>query len=346
MIRVLIVDDSPVVAQALTYILSSDPGIRVLDVASTGEEAIRMTALLQPDIVTMDIHMPGINGFEATRRIMRTTPVPIVIVSSYYDPAEISLSFQALEAGALAILVKPVGIGHPAYEKQSRALINTVKSLADVNLITRPRRIPPAEKGVVERATVFPKQEIRMVAIGASTGGPQVLLEILSGVPKNFSVPITIVQHITQGFTAGFATWLGESTGFSVCVPENGETCQPGTVYVAPDNVHLEFDSSGCVVLNHDPPDNQLKPSVAHLFQSTAKVFREKAIGILLTGMGTDGAEGLKLMRDVGAVTIAQDQESSIVFGMNGEAVKLGAAQYVLSPGRIAETLVNLVAKA
>lgn len=342
MIRVLIVDDSPVVSQMLSYILSSDPAISVLGVASHGEEAIAMTASLKPDIVTMDIVMPGLDGFEATRRIMENTPVPIIIVSSSYNPSEITKAFRAIEAGALSILTKPVGIGHPFYEKQARELINTVKALYDIKMVTRKPRIAPAKEVIANTEKEIARQEIRMIAIGASTGGPPVIQTILAGLPKTLPVPITIVQHITQGFTAGFASWLSDTTGFIVRVPENGENCLPGKVYVAPDNAHMVVDHGGRILLNNDPPDNGLKPSVAHLFNSTARVFREKAVGVLLTGMGRDGAEGLKMMRDMGAVTIAQDRESSIVFGMNGEAVRLGSAQYVLPPGEIAALLARL----
>ena len=342
-IRVLIVDDSPVVSQMLSYILSSDSDITVLGVASDGEEAIAMTASLKPDIVTMDIHMPGMDGYEATRRIMESTPVPILIVSSAYDPAEITNSFRAIEAGALFILTKPVGIGHPLYERQSRELINSVRALSDVKVVRRVSKVATAKDVIAITPKVIARQEIRMVAIGASTGGPPVIQSILTALPKNIPAPITIVQHITQGFTAGFATWLADTTGFRVRVPENGEICLAGTVYVAPDNVHLVFDHGGRILLNNDPPDNHLKPSVEHLFNSAAKVFRDKAVGILLTGMGRDGADGLKAMRDMGAITIAQDRESSIVFGMNGEAVKLGAAQYVLPAKEIAGVLAGLV---
>lgn len=344
-IRVLIVDDSPVASQMLSYIFSSDPAVSVLGIASDGAEAIAMTARLKPDIVTMDIHMPGMDGFEATRSIMENMPVPIVIVSSSYDPSEISKSFRAIEAGALSIMSKPGGIGHPLHEKQARELINTVKALSEVKVITRKRRIAPAKEVITITEKEIARQEISMIAIGASTGGPPVIQTILAGLPKNIPVPIAIVQHISQGFTAGFASWLSDTTGFMVRVPENGENCLPGKVYVAPDSAHMVFDYGGRILLNNDPPDDLLKPSVAHLFNSTARVFREKAVGVLLTGMGKDGAEGLKMMRDMGAVTIAQDRESSIVFGMNGEAVRLGAAKYVLPPKGITQMLINLIAR-
>jgi len=343
MIRVLIVDDSPVVSQMLSYIFSSDPAINVMGIATNGEEAITMTARLKPDIVTMDVNMPGMDGFEATRRIMESTPVPIIIVTSSYNPSEITKAFRAIEAGALSIMSKPVGIGHPSFEKESRELINTLKALSDIKVVTRKRRIVPPGEVITKTEKEIARQEISLIAIGASTGGPPVIQTILKGLPKDFPVPITIVQHITQGFTTGFASWLSDTTGFIVRVPENGEKCLPGTIYVAPDNAHMVFDYGGRILLNNDPPDNLLKPSVAHLFISVANVFRGKAVGVLLTGMGRDGAEGLKMMRDMGAVTIAQNEESSVVFGMNGEAVRLGAARYVLPPKGITQMLINLI---
>lgn len=345
-IRVLIVDDSPVASQMLSYILSSDPVITVIGVAADGEEAVAMAARLKPDIVTMDIYMPGMDGFEATRMIMEQTPVPIIIVSSVYDLKEVAMSFRTIEAGALTIRSKPVGLGHPLYDKQARELINTVKALSGVKVVTRKPRITPVREVAAERKKEITGQEIRMIAIGASTGGPPVIQTVLTGLPKDLPVPVMIVQHITQGFTGGFASWLADTTGFKVRVPENGERCLPATAYVAPENVHMGIDHGGCVLLSNDLPGNGLRPSVSYLFTSVARVFRERAAGILLSGMGRDGADGLKMMHEMGAVTIAQDQESSVVFGMNGEAVKLGAARYVLPPEKIAGVLAGLVLKA
>ncbi len=345
MIRVLIVDDSPVASQMLSYILSSDPRITVVGVATDGEEAVAMTARLRPDIVTMDIFMPGMDGFEATRRIMEHTPVPIIIVSSVYDLQEVALSFRTIEAGALIIRSKPVGLGHPLYDKQAGELINTVKALSGVKVVTRKPRIAPGRQIAAEIKKETAERKIQMIAIGASTGGPLVIQTILSGLPQDLAVPVMIVQHISQGFSGGFASWLADTTGFKVRVPENGERYLPATAYVAPDNVHMGIDHGGCVLLNNDFPGNGLRPSVACLFTSVARVFRERAAGVLLTGMGRDGADGLKMMHDMGAVTIAQDRESSVVFGMNGEAVKLGAARYVLAPEKIAGVLAGLVLK-
>ena len=343
MIRVLIVDDSPVGSQLLSYLLSGDPDVCVLGVAGNGEEAIAMTRRLKPDLVTMDIVMPGMNGFEATRSIMENTPVPIVIVSSLYDPKEVALSFKAVAAGALAILAKPVGIGHPLHARQSRDFVDTIKTLADVKVVTRRGGTHPVGAGGAA-AAAGNSRDLRMIVIGASTGGPPVLQGILSLLPKEFPVPIAIVQHIAAGFTEGFAAWLAETTGCQVRIPEQGEQYRAGRVYLAPDNLHLGFDHGCGVVLDDSPADGLQKPSIAHLFASAAEVFREKTVGVLLTGMGRDGADALKKLREAGAVTIAQDRESSVVFGMNGEAVRLGAATYQLPPDGIARLLISLTA--
>ncbi|MBI4535503.1 MAG: chemotaxis-specific protein-glutamate methyltransferase CheB [Ignavibacteriae bacterium] len=349
MVNVLIVEDSPVVREFLVYILSSDPDVRVIGVAHNGEEAVEAVRLKQPHVVTMDIHMPKLNGFDATRRIMQTTPVPIVIVSGSSTAEEVATTFQALEAGALAVVRRPVGMGHPNHETAAKELVQTVKLMSEVKVVKRwPRpqhklgaslELPPA----VERK----KQdtEIRLVCIGASTGGPVVIQSILSVLPKDFPVPIVIVQHMAEGFVHGFADWLAQSSPIPVRVATQGEQLLPGRVYVAPDGYHTRVRADGRIELRKDNPDNGLRPSVAALFRSAAEAFGPSVIGVLLTGMGTDGAEELKHMKDAGAVTIAQNKETSIVHGMPGEAIRLDAATYVLSPERIATAVLNLVRK-
>jgi two-component system, chemotaxis family, protein-glutamate methylesterase/glutaminase len=185
--------------------------------------------------------------------------------------------------------------------------------------------------------------EVQVVAIGASTGGPVVLQTILSGLPKNFAVPVLIVQHMAPGFVQGFADWLAQSSGFPVHIPTAGEYPRPGHAYVAPDGVHMGVGTGGRVILRRDEPEDGLRPAVSHLFRGVAQVFGRQAVGVLLTGMGRDGAEALKLMRERGAVTIAQDKKTSVVHGMPGEAIRLDAAMYVLPSENIAAALTGLV---
>lgn len=345
-IDVLVVEDSPVMREFLVHILTSDPGIRVIETATNGEEAIQAVSHRKPDVITMDVHMPQMNGLDATRRIMETSPTPIVVVSGSSGREELSGTFRALEAGALAVVEKPPSLGHPRHQEMARDLIQTVKLMSEVRVVRRwPRREPavsPAHPAKETRLEPVPA-EVKLVAIGASTGGPVVLQTILSRLPKNLPVPIGIVQHIAPGFTQGLADWLAQSCGFPVHVAVQGEYLLPGHAYIAPDCFQMKVEAGNRIALSTDKPENGHRPSVSCLFRSVATAMGRNAIGVLLTGMGKDGAEELRLMKAKGAVTIAQDRETCVVPGMPGEAVNLGAADYVLSPGRIAEAIGSLV---
>jgi two-component system, chemotaxis family, protein-glutamate methylesterase/glutaminase len=289
--------------------------------------------------------MPKMNGFDATRRIMETRPTPIVIVSGTPDLAETAKTFRAIEAGALAVLERPAGIGHPGQETGAADLIGTVKLMAEVKVVRRwasarpPELIPSASRAV---DLAIPAAHVAIVAIGASTGGPPVLQSIFSRLAASFPIPVLVVQHIAAGFTQGFVEWLGQSSKLPVHVAIQGEQILPGRVYVAPEGLHMRAGPEGHIRLGQEEPDNGLRPSVAALFGSVAKAYGESAAGVLLTGMGKDGARELKLMRDQGAVTIAQDRESSVVHSMPGYAIGLGGAKYVLSPEKIALALTSL----
>jgi two-component system chemotaxis response regulator CheB len=344
-IKVLIVEDSPVAREFLTYLLTSDPAIRVVATANNGLEALEAIRQNKPDVITMDIHMPMMDGFEATRRIMETMPTPIVIVSGNMGGDEVESTFRAIEAGALAVIRRPPGFNHSEFEAASKELIQTVKLMSEVKVV---KRIPHAVKERIAAPPTIAKSlhktaVIQAVAIGASTGGPPVLNRILSGLPQNFPVPVLIVQHIAQGFTEGFATWISNVSGFPVKIAAHGERPAPGHGYVAPDGFHLGLERGLRIALSGLAPENGLRPSVSYLFRSVAQVLGPAAIGVLLTGMGRDGAEELRMMKEQGAVTFAQDEESSVVFGMPGEAIKLNAATYVLAPEDITTTLIALI---
>jgi len=350
MIQVLIVDDSAAVREFLVHILSSDGGVKVIGTAENGEKALEVVKKKRPDVITMDIHMPEMDGLEATRRIMETHPVPIVIVSGSSTIQEATTAFRAIEAGALAVVQRPKGIGHPDHQVETLEFIQTVKLMAEVKVVRRwPRsrreeaRPTVSAPGPVKVRPLVGKAKV--VAIGASTGGPLALQAILSGLPKDFPVPVLIVQHMAPGFVQGFAEWLAQSTGFPVQVAAPGEYLLPGHSYVAPDGFHLGVDNESRIALSQHEPENGLRPSVSYLFRSVTKVFGSNAIGVLLTGMGKDGAEELKLMKERGALTLAQDEESSVVHGMPGEAIHLDAATYVLSPDRMVAALTSAVNK-
>jgi two-component system chemotaxis response regulator CheB len=341
-VNVLVVDDSPSMRLLLNHVLELDPRIKVLATVNDGQAAMDFLDAkgARPDVVLMDIHMPHIDGFETTRRIMETNPLPIVICTATADPQELQVAFRSMEAGAVACVEKPVGHADPAFEATVQNLQQTVRLMAEVKVIRRwpkPRGGGRAPVGVPSPAKAGSP---RIVGIGASTGGPPVLQGILSGLPRDFPAPVLIVQHIARGFLHGMVEWLNQTTGLHVHVAAHGAVADPGHVYIAPDDFHLGVSSSGRLLLARDPPHGGLRPSVSYLFHSLADNIGAGAVGVLLTGMGRDGADELKLLRDRGALTIAQDRDTSVVHGMPGAAIEIGAAVQVLSADRIAGALI------
>jgi len=339
-IRVLLAEDSAVTREYLAYLLDEDPGLEVVGTARDGIEAVEQAQRLKPDVILMDVHMPRMNGYEATRQIMERTPAPIVMVSASVDQGEVAMTFAALEAGALTVLEKPLGPGHPRQADTVRKLLETVRLMAEVKVVRRwprrerplPPRLPPESAG----------RSIRLVAIGASTGGPPVVAEILKALPRDLGAPVLLVQHIAPGFTAGLADWLGQVTPLSVKLAEPDELARLGTVYVAGDGTQMGIASHGRILLTHEAGPDGFCPSVSHLFESVADAYGRSAMGVLLTGMGRDGAAGLRRLREAGGLTIAQDEETSVVFGMPNEAIRLGAAEQVLRPEQIAQAIRSL----
>ena len=328
MIRVLIVEDTTTIRTLLREIIGSDSQLRVVGEAKNGAEAIELSEKLKPDAISMDIQMPVMDGLEATRVIMERIPTPIVILSALISNKESKLVFDSLQAGALKVLKKPEGL---------QDINRVLKLISGVKVVRRrpkkdrqPRRIASTNARNVET-----KSKVEIIAIGASTGGPAVLSNILSQLPATLSTPILVVQHITQGFTGGFVHWLNENCNLHVKLATSNEMLSPGVVYLAPDDYHLTVGSKNMIRLCQDEPYKFHRPSATVLFQSVAKVYKDRAMGILLTGMGNDGASGLKSLKDTGAYTIAQDKDSSVIFGMPMEAIKLGAVDKVLAPGAI-----------
>lgn len=351
-IKALVAEDSPVTRMFLVHLLESDPRIRVVGAVADGQAALEFVVRNRPDVVLMDIHMPRLDGFEATRRIMECQAVPIVICSAHTNVRDTAIMFRAMEAGAIACIEKPSGPQHPNFEATAAHLLETVKLMSEVKVVRRTAHTaraaaePAAPAAAVPAPTPTPTPTptpIRMVGIGASTGGPPVLQTILSGLPKDYPLPILIVQHIADGFVAGMAEWLNQTTALQVHVASHGALALPGHVYLAPDDFHMGVGAGGVIVLTREDPENHLRPAVSYLFRSLAQVHGADAVGVLLTGMGRDGAEELKAMKDQGAITIAQDRDSSVVHGMPGVAIALGAATHVLAAERIAPALVALV---
>jgi two-component system chemotaxis response regulator CheB len=350
-IRLLVVEDSPSVREFLLYLFASDQEIQVIATANNGEEALEAVKSKKPDVITMDLHMPKMDGYAATRAIMENFPTPIVVVTGSSTSNDMATTLSALEAGALAVTKRPSGIGHPDHAATARELIQTVKLMSEIKVVKRwaKQRTPKIPVIDATAETVFPvasdHKHIRLVAIGSSTGGPLALQQILSHLPKNFPLPIIIVQHIAQGFTEGFVQWLGEASGFPVNLAAHGTVMLSGNAYVAPNGYQISVDPYSRISLKKDTAENGHCPSVSCLFRSVANAYGPDAVGILLTGMGKDGAAELGLMRARGALTIAQDKESSVVHGMPGEAIALGAATYVLGPNKIVSALIGLANK-
>ncbi len=330
MIKVLIVDDSLIQQELLTHILTSDPEVQVIGTASDGEEAILKVQKLKPDVVTMDLCMPKMDGITATQQIMSLCPVPIVIICGHSSTQEVATTFQAIEAGAVAVAPKINFVSDSPDE-----LIQTIKLMSEVKVVKRHHRLARSPQDNVSSKTNKISLDTQLIAIGVSTGGPIVLKTIFEKLSTD-SPPILVVQHITAGFLDGLAEWLDQSSKLKVEIATQGETLERGTIYLAPDSHQMGLDAAKRIQLTKDEPINGHRPSASFLFNSVAHVMKNKALGILLTGMGYDGANGLKLMKDNGAFTIAQDAESAVVNGMPGEAVAIGAVNEVLSPEEIA----------
>lgn len=347
-IRVLVVEDSRVVSEFITRVLSADPDLEVVGTAADGREALEAVRRTKPHVVTMDIHMPHVDGFEATRNIMETCPTPIVIVTASVTMDKISTNFHALEAGALAVVAVPQGIGHIHHADSVKQLVDTVKLMSEVKVVRRWLRSKNATAPLdtlTQKLPAPPPLPIEVVAIGASTGGPLALQTILAALPGDLPVPVLIVQHMTPGFTQGFVEWLSRSSGFPVQVAKDGESLLPGRAYVAPDNFQMGVSTGHRIFLSGDARENGMRPCVSFLFRSVKAVFGQQAIGVLLTGMGVDGVDELGRLKKMGAITLVQDKESSVVHGMPGQAIQDGAATHILPPPAIARTIKTIVSR-
>ena len=341
LIRVLLVDDSVLALVVLQRMLATSSEIEVVGTATNGREALELIPLLQPALICTDYHMPEMTGLELTQQVMARFPRPILVISSAVGAADTDRVFALLEAGAVDVFPKPRGGDALATEQ----LIKKIKIVAGVWVRGRPHKgatIPAATP--TNRPMPGPAREARaprIVAIGASTGGPQALQTILSQLPGDFPLPILCVQHISAGFLHGLVHWLGAHWRGKVQVARADETPQPGCAYFPPENTHLVLDRKGRLQASSEPPVGGHRPSVTVTFCSAAECYGAAAIGVLLTGMGHDGGEGMQALAQAGALTIAQDEASCVIYGMPRDAVERGAARAVLPLCEIGRALIE-----
>jgi two-component system chemotaxis response regulator CheB len=335
-LRVLVAEDSLTVRKRLVEVLAGDPGLAVVGEAQDGREAVELCRRLRPDVVTLDMMMPVMTGLEATEHIMAYCPTPILVVSASTNRGELFRTYDALAAGAIDVLDKPRG-SEPGGDWEAR-LVAAVKLIAKIKVITHPRAklrsighvaAPPAAS--IAPPLRAPATRASLVAIGGSTGSPGAVLEILGALPRDLAAPVLLVVHINEPFGAAFADWLDQESPLTVRYAREGERPwgSPGTVLMAPPGRHLAMDR-GVLRLQGGEERHCCKPSVDVLFESLAREVGAGALACLLTGMGRDGAEGMLALRRAGAATIAQDEATSVVFGMPREAILLGAAGEVL----------------
>lgn len=339
-IRVVIADDSPVVRELLCMVLAGDPTIEVVGRAVDGQEVVDCVRSSRPDLVTLDVNMPRMGGLEALRRIMKEMPVPVLIITNRPTHGDDGLVFEALSAGALSVIEKPDDFLGENGENFGRSLISQIHAFAG----TMPERVVSRAPMSIPRIDGLKvSSELEILGIGTSAGGPVALARLFRELPRPLKVPVLVVQHITPGFLESFIQWLSAQVGLPIRVGKDGEEVRPGEVYFAPEDVHMEITSSKRLKLCRTEPQNGFRPSTDRLFESLARSFGARSIGVILTGMGDDGARGLLEIRQRGGRTFAQDEESSLVFGMPRHALELGAVDGVQPLDELARDLATLI---
>lgn len=345
-VRVMIVEDSLVVRELLRYIVSRDPRLELVAAVASGEEALAVIGGARPDVISMDIRLPGIDGLETTRRIMAERPTPIVVIADAVEDSSLHISMNALRAGALSVVEKPVATTHAGYESVAGEICTQLRIMAQVPVI---RRRPIGSEWAGRTVPVAPPpmpmasgQSPSVFGIAASTGGPPALAKVIGALPETFPLPILLVQHMGAAFMEGFAAWLDSVVALPVGLARDGERAEPGRVYVAPGDRHLELGSNRVLRVVDSAAVSGQRPAATVLFRSIARQAGSSAVGALLTGMGEDGAAGLLEMHGAGAQTVAEHESTAVVYGMPAAAVRLGAARAVLPLDRIAGHIMRL----
>ncbi len=351
MIKVAIVDDSKTARLALRRALELDSGILVVGEAATGLEAMKVIQRYNPDLVTMDVYLEEENGLDVAAWIMAELPRPVIVVTGI-NPSDPRLIYKALARGVLEVFPKLPAPTKRTYEPQRAELVRLVKNLATVPVLHRSKKSKRPPKGMYRpiaatRKSKAPRKPTtpKILLVGASTGGPPVIGSLLQALPAPFPLPIVIVQHISEGFGAGFTTWLGQVSGFRTLLVERSARLEPDMVFVAPDYKHIRFSSTEYVMPTAASDSDIIRPSINVLFSSGAKFFGASAIAVLMTGMGKDGAIGMKSLYDSGAFTIAQSLETCAIDSMPKTAIKMQAAESILGPEEMVKTIKRMVIK-
>jgi two-component system chemotaxis response regulator CheB len=347
MIRVVLVDDSPSVRAVLRRFFAKTADIQVVGEAEDGAQALRAVLDFQPQVVVMDLQMPVMDGYSAIEQIMAVRPTPIVVLSSRANRNQMQTAFEAMRRGALEVLPKPEDT--PSWQQLAESLPETVRAIAEAQAQPRPKKSRTAEAEArfaqASHASTLP-QELRWVAIGASTGGPAALRELMEEVPADAPVGFAVVQHIASGFELGLADWLNKELPFDVRLARDGEVLRRGMLRLAPGGSHLRLEAGGVLRLDtQSPPRRGHRPSADDLFFSCAESCPREVAGVIMTGMGADGADGLLALRKAGGLTLAQDEASSIIFGMPRVALERGAADIALPPRALAHALARVWGK-
>jgi two-component system chemotaxis response regulator CheB len=350
-VTVVVVDDSAVQRRFARAAIEAGGGLTVIGEARNGRDAIAIVERLRPQAVLMDLHLPVMNGIEAIERIMAVRPTPIIVYSAFVDGADRDNAAAALAAGAVDVMEKPGADSRGGLEDYAESLRRRLRVAGRVKVITHPRgrlgggapttvstRGLVGSSHVVSAAPVRPPgcslelspRRVRVVAIGASTGGPQALNNVLAELPPDFAAAVVVVQHMADGFIEGLAGWLDTTCALPVSVGANGRRLMPGTVTIAPSGLNFIVHDQLRVTMHQPPPSQYHVPGIDATFMSIADTVGREAVGVLLTGMGRDGAAGMKCLRDAGAFTIAQDEETSAVYGMPAAAVAIDAAELQL----------------
>ena len=338
-LRVLVVDDSMFMRRMITDLLQQDAELEVVGAAKNGQEGLELARQLKPDVITLDVEMPIMDGVTMLQRLMQEQPTPVLMLSSLTkEGAEVTL--KCLELGAVDFVTKPSGSISMDIYKISSQIIEKVKAVARARVVvapsaSRPAAAPPTPAVLTGRST----PDAPLVVIGASTGGPRALNTVLSGLPSGLNAKLLLIQHMPEGFTRSLAERLDRNSAFSVREAQGGETLEAGVAYLAPGGKHLKLERGERIALTEDPPVHGVRPAVDVALLSIAQNYQGAVVVAILTGMGSDGAAGVRALAAKGAYTIAEDESTCIVFGMPRAAIQTGAVKRVAPLHHIAEAI-------